>query len=123
MTKYNSTDGLTQLLPEDDAATVNWGGDWRMPTTEQINELLQETEYGYSENYENSGINCKILTGPNKNILVLPIGENGTSSWYGCNIVRKDYEDAIAFVFGQNFSSDITSPRYNGKLIRPILAH
>ena len=40
LTKYNSTDGLTTLEPSDDAATVNWGGKWRMPTVEQINELL-----------------------------------------------------------------------------------
>ena len=26
------TDNLTMLLPEDDAATANWGADWRMPT-------------------------------------------------------------------------------------------
>lgn len=40
MTKYNDTDGLTELLPEDDAATVNWGEEWRMPSEEQFLELL-----------------------------------------------------------------------------------
>lgn len=29
----------TVLDPEDDAAHVNWGGKWRMPTSEEINEL------------------------------------------------------------------------------------
>ena len=32
-TKYTGSDGLTTLLPEDDAATANWGGNWRMPTS------------------------------------------------------------------------------------------
>ena len=34
MTKYNSTDGKTVLEAADDAAVANWGGSWRMPTTE-----------------------------------------------------------------------------------------
>ena len=32
-------DHLTRLEPEDDAATVNWGGDWRMPTAAQMKYL------------------------------------------------------------------------------------
>lgn len=41
--KYNQNDGLTVLEPEDDAATVNWGEEWRMPTSEQIEELKANT--------------------------------------------------------------------------------
>ncbi len=41
---YNGyTDELTVLLPEDDAATVKWGGEWRTPTLEDCNELLDNT--------------------------------------------------------------------------------
>lgn len=46
LTKYctNSDNGTvddkTVLDPEDDAATVNWGPDWCMPTKEQMNELI-----------------------------------------------------------------------------------
>ena len=36
-------DGLTELLPEDDAATVNWGAEWQMPSMEQYQELLDNT--------------------------------------------------------------------------------
>ena len=37
---YNGfTDNKTVLDPEDDAATVNWGGKWRMPTVEEQEEL------------------------------------------------------------------------------------
>ncbi len=42
-TKYNSTDGKITLDPEDDAAHVNMGGDWKMPTKEQVAELFKET--------------------------------------------------------------------------------
>ena len=43
MTKYNKTDGKSTLDPEDDAAHVNMGGTWKMPTKEQVTELFKET--------------------------------------------------------------------------------
>ena len=33
------TDDKTELDPEDDAATANWGSEWRMPSKDQIKEL------------------------------------------------------------------------------------
>ena len=42
-TKYNSTDGKITLDPEDDAAHVNMGNTWKMPTKEQVIELFKET--------------------------------------------------------------------------------
>lgn len=33
------TDGKTELDPEDDAASVNWSSEWRMPSKEQLDEL------------------------------------------------------------------------------------
>ena len=40
---YNGfTDALTELLPEDDAATANWGLPWRMPSKGQIEELYNK---------------------------------------------------------------------------------
>lgn len=54
LTKYcsNSYDGyngfiddLTTLLPEDDAATANWGNGWSMPTIDQWRELLEYTTH------------------------------------------------------------------------------
>ena len=39
--KYSiETGAKRQLDPEDDAAHVNWGGDWRMPTIEECKELV-----------------------------------------------------------------------------------
>ena len=42
-TKYNETDGKITLDPEDDAAHVNMGGTWKMPTQKQVIELFKET--------------------------------------------------------------------------------
>lgn len=38
-TKYNSTDGPTKLEPIDDAATIEWGSPWRMPTGGEFQNL------------------------------------------------------------------------------------
>lgn len=49
MTKYVYSDAwgiradnLVELLREDDAATVNWGESWQMPSTEQFRELIDK---------------------------------------------------------------------------------
>ena len=42
--KYNASDGKTVLDPEDDAAHVNMGGNWRMPTFEEGKELCLNTD-------------------------------------------------------------------------------
>lgn len=40
LTKYSTTDGKSQLIPSDDAARINWGGEWRMPTADEFSELV-----------------------------------------------------------------------------------
>ena len=42
--KYNDSDGKTVLDLEDDAAHVNMGGNWRMPTSEELKELCLNTD-------------------------------------------------------------------------------
>ena len=42
--KYNASDSKTVLDPEDDAAHVNMGGNWRMPTLEECKELCLNTD-------------------------------------------------------------------------------
>ncbi len=41
--EYGDVDGRTRLSATDDAAYVNWGSDWRMPTDEEKTELLANT--------------------------------------------------------------------------------
>lgn len=45
-TKYNAIDNKTHLELIDDAAHVNWGGDWHMPNRAQCIELFYETKNG-----------------------------------------------------------------------------
>ncbi len=53
LTKYSSADygehdGISKLLPEDDAATVNMGGAWRTPTKNELNELMQKCKWTWT---------------------------------------------------------------------------
>ena len=67
---YNGfTDNLTTLLPEDDAATANWGADWRMPTKEEWQELYQNTTHTWTTQ---NGVNGRLFTASNGNSLFLP---------------------------------------------------
>lgn len=62
-------DNLTILEPNDDAATVNWGVDWRMPTKEEWEELYQKTTWTWTDI---NGVKGRLLTGTNGNNLFLP---------------------------------------------------
>ena len=67
---YGMVDDKTVLDPEDDAAHVNWGGDWRMPTLNEIQELLGNC---YSEWTQVNGVNGRKFTSKtNGNSIFLP---------------------------------------------------
>lgn len=70
-------DGLKQLLPEDDAACVNWGGKWKTPSIENFNELIEFCTFSI-ETYNN--INLVKVTGPNSNSFY--IANEGYKTYY-----------------------------------------
>lgn len=55
-TKYNSTDRLTTLEPEDDAAHVIMGGDWRMPTKDEFQKLYNLCNIEWTTDYKGTGV-------------------------------------------------------------------
>lgn len=62
MTKYNATDGKTVLEAADDAVRDNWGGSWRMPTTEEYVALHNAVNATWTADYQGSGIAGVIYT-------------------------------------------------------------
>lgn len=74
-TKYNKTDKLTLLQPEDDAATANLGENYRTPTPKEWEELLAECtwEVATTTNKNNKTvIDYWKVVGPNGNFIILP---------------------------------------------------
>ena len=54
---------------EGDAATANWGDEWRMPAKEEWQELLDNTTNKWTTQ---NGVNGRLFTGSNGNSLFLP---------------------------------------------------
>ena len=78
--KYNETDKLTLLQPEDDAATANLGNNYRTPTKEEWEELLAKCtwEVATKTNKNNETvIDYWKVVGPNGNFIILP-----STGWY-----------------------------------------
>ena len=94
ITKYcsNSSNGTvdnkTELELEDDAAYVNWGERWRMPSQAQIKELIDKCTWTWTTR---NGVYGQLVTGPNRNTLFLPpagdrwsdyLSSDGTNGFY-----------------------------------------
>lgn len=68
LTKYNFNDEdgvvdeILTLLPEDDAATVNWGSNWRVPTEAEVEELRANCTFEAVTNYKSTGVNGFVIT-------------------------------------------------------------
>jgi hypothetical protein len=72
--KYSIETGAKQQLdPEDDAAHVNWGGNWRMPTMEECQELVDGCIWNATIR---NGVNgYKVKSKTNGNSIFIPAAE------------------------------------------------
>lgn len=64
---FGVKDDKTELEPEHDAAYMNWGAGWRIPSDGQLTELY--TNCSWTWNYTKKGFT---VVGPNKSSLFLP---------------------------------------------------
>ncbi|MBQ2447953.1 MAG: InlB B-repeat-containing protein, partial [Bacteroidales bacterium] len=85
LTKYNTNssngtvDNKTTLDLSDDAARANWGGQWRMPTKAEQDELRNNCTWAW--NTENGVNGYQVTSKPNGNSIFLPAAglRHGTS--------------------------------------------
>ena len=59
--KYGSVDNKTTLERSDDAATANWGSEWRMPTSEERDALINKCYWVWTSNYKGHSCNGYIV--------------------------------------------------------------
>ena len=127
---YNGfTDDLTELLPEDDAATANWGSDWQMPSYDQITELYNNTTTTWTKQ---NGINGELCTASNGNSIFLPaacnrvaglpdkLGSDG--NYWSRSLYASNSCSAYLLSFhssGRGMDWDCSN-RYGGRSVRPV---
>ena len=124
---YGTVDNKTVLDPEDDAATVNWGGTWRMPTDAEWTELRTECTWTWTTQ---NGVNGRLVTGPNGNSIFLPAagyryntGLNDAGSfggfWSSSLYAGGPYRAGSVSVYSANvYRSNYY--RYDGQSVRPV---
>ena len=128
-TKYNETDKLTLLQPEDDAATANLGENYRTPTPKEWEELLAECtwEVATTTNKNNKTvIDYWKVVGPNGNFIILPsTGSYGGDGWDGVTSVYQSasHMEAYPFAYIIMWVNDqtITMPSTNTLVAKPEL--
>lgn len=120
---YNGfTDGERQLLPEDDAATVNWGSNWQMPSREQADELFSSL-YTTTESTTQNGVSGRKITSKvNDNSIFIPYSGyvDGTTPKYYEGIYNwtKDIYDRAGAISGCHLGGAMV--RCFGSCIRPV---
>lgn len=130
--KYNVKDGKTVLDPEDDAAIVNLGEGWRMPTPAEIKELVDNCTWKWTTVNNVKGYK---VTANNGNSIFLPAAGvmftknpyyGGQYGYYLSNTLREG-EESYVKMYAQGFSfqsdkyqTDDRIARNYGITVRPV---
>lgn len=131
LTKYNATDKKTLLEDADDAAKQMLGGEWRMPTLNEVYELLTYCTHTWETR---DGISGYKFTGPNGNSIFIPASggrrvykNNDSSVLEGCgeecalwtSICGGDMT-AVSLYFTKDGINPAQTDRNQGFCIRPV---
>ena len=123
--KHGSVDNQTMLSLADDAARQNWGGNWRMPTYDELQEIWDKCEWKWSEQ---NGIKGYSVTSKvnGKSIFFPAAGYNNYSSTVGnevnlwCSTLKDDINVWCISNFSGTFRVDDLF-RCFGFSVRPVL--
>ncbi len=134
LTKYNTSssygtvDNKTQLELSDDAAYVNWGGAWRMPTDAELTELRVQCTWTWTTQ---NGVNgYKVTSNKNGNSIFLPAagcryGSSlygaGSYGYYWSSSLSTDTPYSAYYVyFNSSYVYRYYYDRYYGRSVRPV---
>ena len=127
---YGTVDNKIELDLEDDAAYVNWGPAWRMPTNSELNELFSLSCVWTQIN----GVSGYLITGPNGNTLFMPAAGyssntsnyyQGTYGYYWSNVLALVNSRAMdVYIYSKNGGDGVamnyTFLRYYGCSVRAV---
>ena len=133
LTKYctyssdGTVDNKTTLDLEDDAAYVNMGSEWRMPTITEQQELIDNCTWTWTTQ---NGVNGYKVTGNNGNSIFLPAAgfRSGTcldlasydGEYWSSSLWESRSSDAYAFYFNDDYNWGYAG-RYYGFSVRAVV--
>ena len=110
-----------------DAATANWGGAWRMPTYDELNELNTQCTWTWTTQ---DGVNGYKVEGPNGNSIFLPAAGHRYGSslynaenfgYYWSSTPYENFDYDAYYLYFSSASHDMSSnDRYYGWSVRPV---
>lgn len=120
-------DGDTVLTPDSghDAARENWGGTWRMPTEEELKELIDCCNWEWSQK---GGTNGFLVTGPKGNSIFLPaagyrgafVGGEGGNYW-SSSLSPSTSDRACSLTLYKDYQLTSDGYRWMGRSVRAVL--
>lgn len=109
-----------------DAAAANWGGSWRMPTRDEITELMYNCSWTPETQ---NGVDGFKVTGNNGNYIFIPASgyRDGSSSYiygecYYWSSTPHQYSNDYSYILYSDYEyqSEDMNYRYRGLTIRPV---
>ena len=125
------TDNLTELLPEDDAATANWGEPWQTPDPAQLAELFNPENTRTNWGNRNGSWGWLVTSCRNGKSIFMPLcGLRADCDYYDVNEEGNYMSRTLASdispltIYYQNINRDFIktteSYRYVGYSVRPV---
>ncbi len=123
-------DSTGNLVPEHDAAHVQWGGDWRIPTEQELVGLRDKCNWTWTTK---NGVYGYVVKGKgayaNRSIFLPAVGcgddsrlyRSGSRGYYWSSTPNSDYSDSAWFLYFE--SSRFSRLRYyrrGGQSVRPV---
>ena len=119
------------LTPTHDAAQVHWGGEWRMPTNQELKDLCKKCDWTWTKM---NGVDGYAIRGRGdyaSGSIFLPgagfghetlLGHVGSTGAYWASVPHSDYSNSEAWDLGFNSGRHAVSYyyRYFGQPIRPV---
>ena len=126
--KYGTVDNKTTLDLSDDAAHVNWGGSWRMPTKAEQDELREKCTWTRTTMNGKNGY--KVTSKLNGNSIFLPaagcrynsgLDNDGSNGSYWSSSLDPSYSDGAYCLSFDSGEVDWRSyRRRNGQSVRAV---
>ena len=127
---YGTVDNKTTLELTDDAARVNWGGSWRMPTRAEQDELRDTNNCTWTWTTQNGVKGYKVTSKKNGNSIFLPAAGYrldsdlyvaGSYGYYWSSSLYTSYSNIAYYVyFHSDYVDRYSNIRCYGQSVRPV---